>query len=419
MPVIHTIVIGGGQAGLAMSGSLTRQGVEHVVLERGRVGERWRSERWDSLHLLTPRWLSRVSGWSNGEADPHGFMDRTEVIRYLESFAASLPAPVHEGVTVLRVEPAEPGYRVVTDAGAWTAANVVIATGESQDAFVPAMAQDLAADIQQVLPTRYRNPDQLPDGGVLVVGASATGIQLAAEIHASGRPVTVSAGRHTRLPRTYRGRDILAWFHDMGVLDERADDVPSLRAAKAQPSMQLTGSCDHRTLDLGVLQAQGVRLVGRARSISGRTVSFENDLVETIAAAEVKLARLRLRIDRYIDEHGLARDVASAEPFVPVPMPDAPTALDLGERGIRAVLWATGFRRSYPWLRAPVLDSAGELLHDGGITPLRGLHVLGLNFLRRRSSSFLGGVGSDADEIARHIAAMERGRRRAAPLAVA
>lgn len=182
--------------------------------------------------------------------------------------------------------------------------------------------------------------------------------------------------------------------------------------------MQLTGSCDHRTLDLGVLQAQGVHLVGHARSIAGRTVSFEDDLVETIAAAELKLARLRLRIDRFIHERRLD-PATDAEPFVPVPLPDAPTTLDLRDRGIRTVLWATGFRRSYPWLRAPVLDAHGELVHDGGITPLPGLYVLGLNFLRRRSSSFLGGVGRDADEIVRHLVASERGHARSTALAVA
>lgn len=412
MPHIDTVIIGGGQAGLAMSRSLTRRGIEHVVLERGLVGERWRNERWDSLTLLTPRWLSRVSDWSDDDADPDGFMDRLEVIDYLERYAASFPSPVLTGVTVTSVRRQGRGYRVTTEGDVWMAENVVVATGESQKAFVPAAGGDLPMGVRQIVPTRYRNPEQLPDGGVLVVGASATGIQLAAEIHASGRPVTLSVGRHTRLPRTYRGRDILAWFHDMGVLDERARDVKDLEASRSQPSMQLIGSCDRRTLDLGVLQAEGIRLVGRLQGAGGERVFFEDDLVETIAAAEIKLARLRMRIDRYIRDRGFGTVVGPEEPFMPVPFVDAPSSLNLRENGITTVLWATGFLRSYPWLQVPVLDARGEIVHREGITRSPGLYVLGLNFLRRRSSSFLAGVGTDAEELAEHLVSSRTNRPR-------
>lgn len=413
MQRIDTVVIGGGQAGLAMSRSLARRGVEHVVLERGRVGERWRSERWDSLTLLTPRWLSRVSGGTDAEEDPHGFMTRPEVIRYLERYAEAGRAPVRTGVTVTSVERNGDGYRIDTCAGSWSAKRVVIATGESQGAFVPAMARDLAGWIHQVMPTAYRNPDLLPEGGVLVVGASATGIQLAQELHASGRRVTLAVGRHTRLPRRYRGRDILEWFHVMGILDERTSEVRNLSASLDQPSMQLTGSADHRTLDLRILQSEGVRLVGRAEGAVGARMFFADELVETLAAADLKLAGLRMRIDGHIERAGLDSTVGPEEPFEPVPIPDAPASLDLRSAGIRTVLWATGFRRSYPWLRVPVLNASGEIRHEGGVTPAAGLYVIGLNFLRRRSSSFLAGVGADAEELAEHVA-RERARRRAA-----
>lgn len=403
MQIVDTVVIGGGQAGLAMSRSLAERGVEHVVLERGRVGERWRSERWDSLHLLTPRWLSRVSGWIGDDRDPHGFMDRNEVIGYLERYAEAFQVPVLSGVTVTSVERDGPGYRVETSAGAWHARAVVVATGESQGAFVPAMARELAGWVHQVEPTRYRNPDQLPEGGVLVVGASATGIQLAQEIHASGRQVTLSVGRHTRLPRRYRDRDILEWFNRMGLLDQGVDEVKSPSASRDQPSMQLTGSRDHRSLDLRMLQGDGVRLVGRAEGASGARMHFADELVETLAAADMKLAGLRLRIDRYVEEEGLAGDVGPSEPFLPTPLPDAPACLDLRTSGIRTVVWATGFRRSYPWLRVPVLDASGEIRHQGGVTAAAGLYVLGLNFLRRRSSSFLAGVARDAEALAHHL----------------
>lgn len=421
---MDTVVIGGGQAGLAMSRALSDAGVEHVVLERGRVGERWRSERWDSLTLLTPRWLSRLDGWEGpgggagpaGEpgardaADPHGFMDRRELVGYLDAFARHHGVPLRTGVSVLSVTRRDDGrYRVETTGGSWLADRVVVATGQSQGAHVPAMAGALDQGIHQVVPTGYRRPGELPPGGVLVVGASATGIQLAQEIHASGRPVTLAVGRHTRLPRRYRGRDILAWLHGMGILGERTDRVKDLSASRDQPSMQLVGTPDHRTLDLPAVAAMGVRLVGRVEVVHGRGVGLADDLVETVAAADFKLAGLRLRIDRHVREAGLEGEVPPPDPFVPAPLPEAPVSLDLRGEGIATVLWATGFVRSYPWLRVPVLDPRGEIRHRGGITPARGLYVLGLNFLRRRSSSFLAGVGDDARELAEHILAERNG----------
>lgn len=403
MQRIEAVIVGGGQAGLAMSRSLAERGVEHVVLERGRVGERWRSQRWDSLRLLTPRWLSRLTDWDHMEGDPRGFMDRQELIRYLDRYAEHFRVPLRTGVTVSSLERDGVGFRIETNHGSLSAESVVIATGESQQAFVPAMSRDLPGWVRQAVPTRYRNPEDLPDGGVLVVGASATGIQLAEEIHTSGRPVTLSVGRHTRLPRRYRDRDILEWFQRLGILEQPLDQVKNPEASRNQPSMQLIGSPDHRTLDLGVLQSEGVRLVGWTQGSSGSRVYFGDDLVENLAAADMKLAGLRLRIDKHILEMGLRQQVGPEEPFIPMQLPGAPQSLDLRGSGIRSVLWATGFKRSYPWLRVPVLGSNGEIRHYRGITPAAGLYVLGLNFMRRRSSSFLAGVGTDAEELAEHL----------------
>lgn len=411
---IDTVVIGGGQAGLAMSRCLTDASVEHVVLERGRVGERWRSERWDSLHLLTPRWLSRLPGGPAAQGDPDGFMHKDELVGWLEAYSRSFGAPLRTGVTVTALEAHPRGYRVETDTGAWTARRVVVATGACHEASVPPVAQALPAAVRQVVPTDYRSPDGLEPGGVLVVGASATGIQLAAEVHASGRPVTLAVGRHTRLPRRYRGRDIFRWLHAMGVLDERADDVHDLETSRDQPSLQLVGGRPARTLDLGLLQEAGVRLAGRLVDADGRRVGFDDDLVETTAAADLKLAKLRMRIDEHIRRRGLDREVGPEEPFRPVRPHDAPTELDLEAEGIRTVVWATGFRRSYPWIRVPVLDARGEIRHRGGVCPRPGLYVLGLGFLRRRSSSFIDGAGRDARELARHLVAHRADTRRGA-----
>jgi putative flavoprotein involved in K+ transport len=400
---IDTVIIGGGQAGLALSHCLTDRGLEHVILERGRIGERWRSERWDSLRLLTPNWQSRLPGFSYDGDDPHGYMDRREVITYLERYAASFPAPVEAGVTVTRVERRPGGYSVDTDQGSWHSANVVIATGDCGEAFVPTMASGVSAEIHQVVPTRYKNPDQLPDGGVVVVGASATGVQLAAEIHASGRPVTLSVGRHTRLPRVYRGRDILWWLDRMGIFDERATDVRDLETSRKQPSLQLVGSPDRRTLDLSALMDQGVRLVGRAMAAASGTMNFDDNLIEDTVAAHVKLVRMTSRIDRYARSEGLEHEIPEAVPIPWIEAPDTTESLDLHREGIRTILWATGFKRSYPWLHVPVFRSDGEISHRGGVTPAAGLYVMGLRFLRRRNSTFIDGQAKDAAEIADHM----------------
>jgi putative flavoprotein involved in K+ transport len=296
----------------------------------------------------------------------------------------------------------------VTDRGVWRSANVVIATGYCDRAFVPEMAARLAPDVRQVVPTCYRNPAELPGGGVLVVGASASGIQLADEIHASGRPVTLAVGRHTRLPRRYRGRDILWWLDDMGLFDQCAADVHDLEIAREQPSLQLVGRPDHESLDLRLLESRGVRLTGRLVGIDGHRVVFDDDLVKHTAGADVKLAALLQRIDLHALRRGLASQVAPGESFTPFLWPaEAPGEIDLRAEGIRTVVWATGFKRSYPWLAVPVLDARGEIRHEAGVTPAPGLYVLGLGFQKRRKSAFIDGVGDDAREIAEHIRARD------------
>lgn len=397
-----TIIIGGGQAGLAMSRCLTEHGIDHAVLERGRVAERWRTERWDSLRLLSPKWHTRLPGFRYGGADPGGFMTMPEVISYFERYANSFDAPVHGETTVLSVQKTAGAYLVRTDQGDWKAPNVVVATGHCDTPFVPQIARDLSRSLHQLTPSSYKNPDQLPEGGVLVVGASASGIQLAQEIHRSGRPATLAVGRHTRMPRTYRGRDIAWWLESAGILEERAEDAFDIHAARRQPSLQLVGTPDHRTIDLGVLQDEGVRLVGRAEAAGGRRVCFRDDLHKTMASAEDKLGRVLGRIDDFIEETLMSAD--DPDRRAPIAVREAPAQLDLRSEGIETVLWCTGYRRRYPWLKVPVLDIRGELIHRGGITPSEGLYALGLNFLRRRKSSFIDGVGDDAHALAGHIA---------------
>lgn len=396
------IIIGAGQAGLAMSHCLARLGVEHVLLERGRVAERWRSERWNSRRLLTPNWMSRMpGGWCYRGPEPEGFMSMPEVAAYLDGYARSFAAPVEADTTVTAVRRIAAGYAVETDRGDWRSRAVVIATGHCDRPAVPAMAGDLPGHILQCTPVAYRAPAGLPAGGVLVVGASASGVQLAEEIQRAGHPVTLAVGRHTRLPRRWRGRDIMAWMDQAGILGEGAERVRSLAQSRAQPSLQLVGRTDLQSLDLGHLHRMGVRVVGRLMGISGHTLHLADDLPETTAASQRSLDRLLARIAPLAD----AANAPAEDPPPALLLPgETPTRLDLAAAGIRTVLWATGFRRSYDWLQVPgTLDSAGELLHEGGVLPVPGLYVLGLRFMRRRNSSFIDGVGADAAALAWHL----------------
>lgn len=399
MRKVDVVIIGGGQAGLAMSRSLTAEAVDHVVLERGRVGERWHSERWRSLHLLTTNAMSALPGLPH-EGDPDAFMPASAFATYLSSYARKIAAPVLSGVEVLRVEPIASGYRVSTTAGDWQSRAVVIATGACETPFRPAAANLLPGSIEQISPTTYREPGQLPPGGVLVVGASSTGVQLAEEIHASGRPVMLSVGDHTRVPRRYRGRDIFAWMEASGILDEPVIENGNVEYARRQPSLQLVGRPDNRDIHLGILRDQGVRLLGRFAGISSGSAAFSGDLDQTTAASHKRMLRCLDRIDAHIVDNGLqttAPDTAARVPFFA--RGDAIT-LNLSREGIRSVVWATGYTRRYPWLKAPVLDHRGEINHRGGVTSLPGLFVLGLTYLRRRRSSFIDGCALDARELA-------------------
>jgi putative flavoprotein involved in K+ transport len=402
---VETAIVGAGQAGLALSRSLTAAGRPHVVLERGRIGERWRSERWESLRLLTPNWLNRLPG-APALLDPDGYLDRRGVVEHLEAYAAG--APVHERTTVLGVRRSRRGHLVVTDAGDWRAGNVVIATGDSDVPRMPAIAADAPPFLHQLHATGYRRPARLPDGGVLVVGAGPSGQQIAAELRRAGRDVVLAAGRHARMPRTYRGRDVFAWLHATGQLDDHVDHVPDLAAARRAPSFPVSGANGGESLGLDGLAALGVVVTGRLEGFAGDHAIFGDDLPRDVADADRRLLRSLALFDAYIT---LARvEAPAADPPPPVALGAAPRRLDLRGR-VSTVLWATGYRRAYPWLDEPVLDAGGELVHRQGVTAVPGLFALGLRFQRTRRSHFLGGVGDDAAQIARAIVARTPGAR--------
>jgi putative flavoprotein involved in K+ transport len=403
---ITTVVIGAGHAGLAMSHRLSARSVDHVVLERGEVANTWKTERWDSLRLLTPNWQSRLPGFRYDGADPDGYMTMAEVTSFIERYAGVVDAPVLTGTTVTQVRPGSNGFVVTTSEGCWSAPTVVVATGACNVAHLPPYAAGLPAGVDTLTANAYRNPGQLADGGVLVVGASATGIQLADEIHRSGRPVTLAVGGHVRAPRVYRGRDIHRWMDDTGMMDERYDEVDDIVRLRRLPSLQIVGTPTRTTLDLNALTSIGVNLVGRFAGISDGRAQFSGSLRNVCALADLKLGRLLDAIDDWATEHGLDGELDPVWRPAPTIVEDSPPlAIDLTHGGIRTVLWATGFRPDYSWLDVPVLDRKRLIRHDGGVVvDAPGMYLLGMPFLRRRKSSFIDGAGDDAEDLSAHLA---------------
>jgi putative flavoprotein involved in K+ transport len=402
--VIDAVIIGAGHSGLAMSHCLTARGIEHVILERGEVANSWRTERWDSLRLLTPNWQSRLPGFAYDGEDQDDFMTMPEVIRFVQDYAQLAQAAIHTGTQVSRVRAAGDCYRVETSRGSWLARSVVVASGGFNIPHQPACADAVPAAIEQYTPHTYRNPSQLPDSGCLVVGASATGLQLADEIHRSGRPVTLSAGEHVRMPRNYRGHDVQFWMEASGVLDERYDEVDDLVRARRVPSPQLVGTPDRRTLDLNALTDSGVRLAGRLATIRDGRALFSGGLRNVCELADLKMDRLLNTFDEWVDEQDEDPGQGPRERFERTRV-DSRTLLelDLNNGEIRSIVWATGLRPDHSWLDEPVLDRKGMIRHNGGVADAPGLYVLGLTFLRRRKSSFIHGAEDDATDLANHL----------------
>ena len=398
------IIIGAGHSGLAMSWHLTARSIDHVVLERGEIANSWRTERWDSLRLLTPNWQSRLPGHAYAGHDRDGFMTMSEVVHFLQHYAGLSRAPVMPGVRVTRVRHDGDGYELSTSQGAWRCRQLVIANGACNLASVPQLSAGLPAKVASLTPMQYRRPDFLPDGAVMIVGASASGVQLAREIQAAGRRVVLSVGEHVRMPRTYRGRDIQWWMDVIGAMDLRYDAAENIERARRLPSPQLVGTPERATVDLNSLRQAGVELVGRLAGLSDGRAQFSGSLANVCALADLKMNRLLAGIDAWVTGNGLEVQFAA-------PHRDGPTvvgaetklSLDLIAEGIGTVIWATGYRPDYAWLDVPVLDRHGRIRHEGGVVATPGMYVMGLPFMRRRKSSFIDGAAADAADLAAHL----------------
>ena len=401
---IDVVVIGAGHAGLSFSHCLAESAIEHVVLERGEIANSWRHERWDSLTLLTPNWQSTVPGFSYSGDDPDGFMTVPQLIDFIDEYATVSAAPVKTNTEVTSLHCDDNGYRVSTDDADWCSRAVVIASGACNIPLIPAVGDHVPAGIQSITPHQYRSPDQLETGAVIVVGASATGLQLAEEIHSSGRPVTIAVGEHVRMPRIYRGRDILWWLDRVGISDERYDELDDIVRARSLPSPQLVGTRDKLTLDLNSMTANGVKLFGRLMGFNAGTAQFSGSLRNVCALADLKMDRMLDTIDEWVDDNADASSFDPPQRFEPTRVDESPAlTLDLGKEDIRTILWATGFRPDYSWLDVPVLDHKGFIKHDGGVAESPGLYVIGLPVLRRRKSSFIHGVEDDARDLHQHL----------------
>ena len=400
---IDTLIIGGGQAGLVMSAMLSRRAIPHLIVEQHRVAERWRSERWAGLRFQFPNWSIRLPGYDFVHPDPNGFATSSEIVEFLTAYAAFIKAPVRCGVKVIALHQRKcgVGFATETSAGPIETGNVIVATGPYQSPVIP----DLLAGntrVFQIHANAYKEPDQLPAGGVLIVGSGASGTQIAEELQRAGRRVFLSVGRHKRMPRKYRGKDLTWWLTELGL-----DQTPVAKRGPDKTLPLITGAYGGHTIDFRELAGQGITLLGRVMAESGDMLALASDLSASLAAGD----RAYFSFLDMADEHALqcgmrvpvdpsARIIAKDPACVTAPV----TRFDLRKEGIGSVIWATGYSVDFGWIDAPVFDEAGEAKHRGGITDVPGLYFIGLPWLSKMNSSFLSGVGDDASVLADDIA---------------
>ena len=400
---IDTVVVGAGQAGLATSRHLTQLGVEHVVLERGRVGETWRSERWDGFYLNTPNWTLQLPGGEYTGDRPDDFMPLAGMIEYMDGYARAVGAPVRERVEAERLRPRDGGFTLETSSGSIDAERVVVATGAFQRPTLPPAGVGLPSEVFQLHTSRYRNPESLPEGAVLIVGSGQSGCQIGDELLAAGRRVYLAVGRCPWFPRRLRGRDIIHWALATGLMDDRVENLPS-PAARLACNPAVSGNDGGHDCNARTLAANGAVLLGRLEGCAGPRIRCREDLHESLAAGDAFVAGLLARVDEHIRAEGVdAPEDPPAGP--PAPLADPPAELDLRREGIGTVLWATGFRPDLSWIELPLADEQGWPRQTDGFTAHPGLAFVGLQWLRKRKSALLLGVAEDAELVASRLAA--------------
>ncbi len=411
---IDTVIIGAGHAGLTMSYFLGQRGLEHVILERGRVAERWISERWDSFHFQFPNSTIELPGYKYPTQDPDGFVPGREIVRFIQEYADFIKAPVRSSVDVTALESLSNSSRYLlrTNTGAIEASNVVIATGQREKGVIPPFSSDVPSDIHQLHSSAYRNAGELPPGAVLVVGSGASGFQIAEDLHQNGRQVYVCVGRHRRLARRYRGRDYAWWAMELGTFDRRRADLPvnSQNGAGIPPGPLLTGVNGGYEADWRELASKGIVLLGRLRAVKGTKLALAPDLEDNLAKGDEWLANFKKSVDDYVAKNKLDLP-ADSSPRLQGSASAPILELDLRSAGITSIIWATGFGNVYDWLKLPLLDERGEPLHERGVTQFPGIYFVGLRWLYKQKSGFLsfGGPAEDAAYLVEQIAARQNG----------
>ncbi len=411
---VCVLIVGGGQAGLSVSYHLKQAGIEHLVLERDRIGSSWRSERWDSFCLVTPNWQCLLPDFPYQGSDPDGFMLKDEIVAYVEAFAQKVGAPIREGVKVMAVRCSEDGvFAVETTAGTWTADQVVMATSGYHHPLVPRLAERLPSDIRQLHSRDYKNPVQIAAGAILIVGTGQSGCQIAEDLHLAGRQVHVAVGSAPRSPRFYRGKDAIRWLDEMGYYETTVDTHPLREKVRRKANHYLTGRDGGREIDLRRFASEGMKLYGHLGTVEGAVLTFKPDLARSLEAADKVYNGIRAMIDGYIAQRGID---APVEPAYAAPWTVAaePTSLDLREADIRTVIWGTGFRTDFSYVEIPVFDGRGYPGHKRGVTPVPGLYFIGLGWLWTWGSSRFSGIAEDARHIAATIGTRQR-RSGAAP----
>jgi putative flavoprotein involved in K+ transport len=399
------VVVGGGQAGLAISHCLKARAIDHVVLEKHRLGHEWRERRWDTFCLVTPNWQCQLPGFPYRGADPQGFMGRDEIVGYLEDYARAFAPPLIEGTAALalRRDPAG-GFALETTAGTCHARAVVVATGGYHRPDIPRLAERLPEGLAQLHSSAYKNPGALPAGAVLVVGSGQSGCQIAEDLHLAGRRVHLCVGSAPRTARRYRGKDVVEWLDDMGYYSMAVHEHPLKERVRAKANHYVTGRDGGRDIDLRQRAREGMRLHGRLLEVRGGTLRFADDLRRNLDQADAVAESIKTSIDKYIEARGLQAPPEAR--YLPVWEPgDVPATLDLAESGISAVVWSTGYLSDYRWIEVPVFDGKGYPAHQRGVTTADGLYFLGLPWLHTWGSGRFSGVGADAAYLADRIAA--------------
>ncbi|HSI10403.1 MAG TPA: MSMEG_0569 family flavin-dependent oxidoreductase [Chthoniobacter sp.] len=399
------LIIGGGQAGLSMSWCLKQRGIDHLVFEKHRIAEAWRSQRWDTFCLVTPNWQCQLPGFPYAGPDPNGFMVKNQIVEYIEAYAKSFSPPVMEGTTVKRLARNASGrFEVSTSYRDFTADQVVVATGGYQISTIPRMSEKFAPSVTQIHSSDYKNPDQLPPGAVLVVGSGQSGCQIAEDLHLAGRKVHLCVGGAPRTARRYRGKDVVDWLADLGYYDMPVHEHPQKERVRAKANHYVTGRDGGRDIDLRKFANEGMQLHGRLRNVQDTKLTFAEDLAQNLDQADNVAESIKNTIDKFIAEHGID---APVEPrYVPVWTPDnVPLEIDYAEAGITSVIWSAGFRTDYSWVEIPLFDGKGYPVHQRGVTTVPGLYFLGLPWLYTWGSGRFSGIARDAEFLAEYVEA--------------